>query len=139
MDRIILGGDFMDFGKISFWKDDPNRMEFQDEINIGRTKLKELKKQFPRVPVDYIEGNHEARLWRYVVDKCPDLRRWNTVEKLLDLNQRQIRYISNIGLMCGGYEPYKIGKLYVLHGHEKKVSFGAINLAKLMYSIEGQD
>jgi predicted phosphodiesterase len=134
MDELILGGDFMDFHKISFWKDDPYRMSFEDEIDKGRGMLQNIKKRFPRIPVTYLEGNHEARLWRYVVDKCPDLKRWTTVEKILDLNVRQIKYVSNIERMCHGLEPYKLGQLYVLHGHEKKVSFGAINLAKLLYS-----
>ena len=30
-------------------------------------------------------------------------------------------------------EPLKIGKLYVLHGHEIKISMGAVNFAKLHY------
>ena len=52
---------------------------------------------------------------------------------MLHLGARNINYISNISRMCKGLEPYRLGKVYILHGHEKKVSLNAINLARLFY------
>jgi predicted phosphodiesterase len=134
IDRIVLAGDYVDFYKISFWKSDPERLSFEEEVKIAIEKLKELRQMFYRVPIDYLEGNHEQRLFRYVRDKAPELLFRNDIESTLHLKQRNINYITNIGRMCEGKQPYKLGKLFVLHGHEKKVSMNAINLARLFYS-----
>ena len=131
--RLVLGGDFVDFYKISFFKSDPDRMSYREEVEIARQMLIDLRKIFPRIPIDYIEGNHEVRLFRHVLDNVPELAWNNKIEDILHLGARNINYISNIARMCQGQEPYKLGKLYVLHGHEKKVSYGAINLARLFY------
>lgn len=131
--KLIIGGDFVDFYKISFFKSDPNRMSFEDEIKFARKELIDIRKRFPKIPIDYIEGNHEARLYRYVRDNAPQLMWNNKVENILHLGARNIGYVNNIERMCAGQAPYKIGKLFVLHGHEKKVSYGAINLARLFY------
>ena len=133
VNKIVLAGDYADFYKISFWKNEP-RLEFEDEVNEISKELKALKQQFYRVPIDYLEGNHEQRLFRYVNEKAPDLAYRNRIEDVLGLRKRKITYVSNIARMCNGLSPYKLGKLFVLHGHEKKVSMGAINLARLYYA-----
>ena len=133
VNRIVLAGDYADFYQISFWKNDEKRMEFEDEVDEVGSMLQDLRRKFYRVPIDYLEGNHEQRLFRYLRDKAPDLAFRNSIEDVLGLRKRNINYISNIGLICSGAQPYKLGKLNVLHGHEKKVSFGAVNLARLFY------
>ena len=133
INRLVLGGDAVDFYKISFWKSDPERMPFKQEVMADRRLLKDLRSIFPRIPIDYLEGNHEQRLFRHTLEKVPDLAWNNKIEDVLHLGARNINYISNIERMAKGLEPYKLGKLYVLHGHEKKVSYGAINLARLFY------
>jgi predicted phosphodiesterase len=132
--RLVLAGDYVDFHKISFWKSDPSRMAFEDEVEVCKEMLKNLRQAFYRVPIDYIEGNHEARLYRYVLDKAPHLLYRNSIKDILDLRSRNIKYISNIARAHTGQDMYKLGKLYVLHGHEKKVSYGAINLSRLYYA-----
>jgi predicted phosphodiesterase len=134
VNQIILGGDFADFYKISFWKDDPERMPFKKEVEIVKQELKDLRSQFYRIPIIYLEGNHEQRLYRYVRDKAPELLYRNNVTDVLDLKARNIQYYSNIAAMCAGNLPLRLGKLFVLHGHEKKVSMNAINLARLFYN-----
>ncbi len=134
INRLILGGDYVDFYKISFFKSDPERMSFEDEVNIVSDMLKDLRQRFYRVPIDYIEGNHEARMFNHLRDKAPELIFRNKIEDVLALKQRNIRYTSNIQRMCLGQQPYKLGKLNVLHGHEGRISFGAINLARLWHS-----
>jgi predicted phosphodiesterase len=132
--KIVLAGDFVDFYKISFWKSDPDRMNFEDEVALVNDELKALRQQFYGIPIDYIEGNHEQRLFRYIRDKAPDLAFRNRIDDVLSLKQRRIKYVSNIASVCDGQPVYTLGKLHVLHGHEKKVSFGAINLARLFYT-----
>ena len=133
VNRVVLAGDFVDFYKISFWKSDPARLSFEDEVGVAIDILKELRKMFYRTPIDYLEGNHEERLFRYVRDKAPDLLFRNRIDDVLRLKRRRIQYVSNIERICQGKRPYSLGKLYVLHGHEKKVSMNAVNLARLYY------
>lgn len=133
--RIILAGDFADFKDISFFKDDPNRMAFKDELEAVKDSLSIVRNHFPKSELIYLEGNHEARLNRFLFSNAPQLSGISaiSVPDLLELNKFKCQYIDNIKLMNAGRQPYKLGKLFVLHGHEKKVSFGAINLAKLYY------
>lgn len=134
LDQIVLAGDFVDFYRISFWKNDEARLDFETEVWHVNQMLKELKKMFPRIPIIYLEGNHEQRLFRYVKEKAPHLAFRNRIDDVLSFKQRKIQYISNLQRLCQGQEAFKLGKLYVLHGHEKKVSYGAVNLARLFYA-----
>jgi hypothetical protein len=52
---------------------------------------------------------------------------------LYGLDEMGWRYISNVELMQNDLQPYKLGKLFVLHGHEIKMSWGAVNFARLYY------
>jgi hypothetical protein len=56
-----------------------------------------------------------------------------TVPKLLELDQLGIEYLSNIERLTHGEQPFKLGKLFVLHGHEIKMSLEGVNLARTMY------
>ena len=97
VNRIVLAGDYADFYQISFWKNDEKRMEFEDEVDEVGSMLQDLRRKFYRVPIDYLEGNHEQRLFRYLRDKAPDLAFRNSIEDVLGLRKRNINYISNIG------------------------------------------
>jgi predicted phosphodiesterase len=134
-DDIIIGGDFADFKHVSFWKDAPGRANFTDEINVVRGYLMNLRTLFPTQRVIYLEGNHEARLARYLYTKAPELYGLPelTVPTLLKLADLNIEYVSNISLLTHGQSPFKLGKLFVLHGHEVKMSWDGINLARTMY------
>ena len=134
-DEIIIAGDFVDFKDISSWKGDPRRATFADEIDIVRVYLAHLRGLFPHKNIVYIEGNHEHRLARYLWMKAPELCRLPemTVINLLNLNDLGIEYISNVERMNAGVEPYKIGKLFVLHGHEINMSYNVVNMARNMY------
>lgn len=134
-DDIIIGGDFADFKDISFWKDAPNRSRFSDEIARVRVYLGLLRSNFPTCRIIYIEGNHEQRLSRYLFSKAPELYGLPglTVPKLLELDRHGIEYISNIERLTSGARPFQLGKLFVLHGHEIKVSWDGVNLARTMY------
>lgn len=134
-DDVIIGGDFADFKDISFWKDAPGRARFPDEINMVRGALKSLRLAFPIQRIVYLEGNHEARMARYLFSKAPELYGLPalTIPKLLDLDELDIQYLSNIDLLTAGQQTFKLGKLHVLHGHEVKMGWDGVNLARTMY------
>jgi predicted phosphodiesterase len=134
-DDVIIGGDFADFKHVSFWKDAPGRANFSDEIAIVKGYLTNLRNVFPLQRIIYLEGNHEARLARYLYTKAPELYGLPelTVPTLLKLDDLDIQYVSNISLLTNGQSPLSLGKLFVLHGHEVKMSWDGINLARTMY------
>jgi len=132
--QLVLAGDYVDFKDVSFYKTDPDRMTFEAEIELVNNYLTALQNKFKNIPIIYLEGNHEQRLFRYVQDKAPNLSFRNRITDVLGLPKRKIIYISNIKEIVEGRQAFRLGKLYVLHGHEKRVSLGAVNLSRLFYS-----
>jgi predicted phosphodiesterase len=134
-DEIYLAGDFMDFKDVSYWKNDPRRMPFVDEIRLGKEYLQNLRMNFPTQKIVYLEGNHEDRLARYMWTKAPELCGIPelSVPRLLELDSFGIEYVSNVARMNMGVPPLRLGKLYLLHGHEVDLSSGVVNLARTMY------
>ena len=90
IDRLVLLGDICDFYSISYFKKDPRRIRFNKEVEKCREWLTWLRCQmFPGIKIDYIEGNHETRLFSYLLDKAPELIGTGnmTVEGLLGLDE----------------------------------------------------
>lgn len=132
---IVLAGDFVDFKDISSWKNDPIRMSFKDEVAADKFGLTQIKNTFPDARLVLIEGNHENRLARYMWGKTPEFCGIPelAVEKLLGLEDLQIEYVSNVDRLNNNLPPFRLGKLYVLHGHEINMGMGTVNLARTMY------
>lgn len=135
VDEIILLGDVCDFYKISFFKGDPRRMSFQDELDAARNWLKDLRKEFPDHKITYVMGNHEVRLERYINDKAPELAGIDsiTVPGILKLDSLNIDFVDNVDRLVKGESPLTLGKLTLLHGHEVRASFGAVNIPRLYF------
>lgn len=130
-DQLILLGDFVDFYKVSHWIQDPNRMRFVDEIVEAKRILSLFRACFHKIV--YIEGNHEERLKKYIWQKSPELYGLESlaVPKLLELGE--IEYISTTERLAKQQLPYSLGNLFLLHGHEIKFSWGAVNIARSYY------
>ena len=134
-DDVIIGGDFVDFKDVSNWKDDPRRMGFKQEVDVARGMLGDLRDSFPHAKIYYLEGNHEHRLARYTWMKSPELCDLPelAVPQMLRLDSFDIEYVSNVERMNNDILPFKLGKLFVLHGHEVNLSSGTVNLARTCY------
>jgi len=108
---IVILGDFLDFWAISFHSKDPARRakgNMEDEIAEGNRRLDELD-SIGAKDKQYISGNHEYRLERYIQEKCPELHKLvPSVPEALRLEKRGWKFT-----------PYKqhtrIGKAYVTH------------------------
>jgi predicted phosphodiesterase len=90
-DEIVIAGDFQDFHEVSKFDKDPMRsFNLQDEIDAGYKILKELSS---KAQVHFIEGNHEARLKKWLW-KNPELASLKVLEidKLLNLDLLGIKY-----------------------------------------------
>lgn len=95
--EINIMGDFLDFFWFGLHPKMPGQMgikeTLKDEIFQGIEKLQELRRLFPESKITFIEGNHEYRMCRYIVKKCPELFDLFTVESLLQLDKMDIDFI----------------------------------------------
>jgi hypothetical protein len=68
-DRIVLLGDAMDLGELSIkWQATPD-MQYTTQVSLNylASLLAQMRQIVPRSPIDYICGNHEARIEKAVV------------------------------------------------------------------------
>lgn len=72
--RIFLNGDIGEFQGVSAWPVHPTeKINFCEELDYMNKKFDELQELFPDIPVTYICGNHEYRLFRYIRDLAPQM------------------------------------------------------------------
>ncbi len=106
--RVIIGGDFPDWYSVSSHSKDPSREEtFLKEVETTKALLRRVESWgFKRM--DYIMGNHEDRLDRYIHDKAPEMKGVVSTDGLLELTKHKWHVT-----------PYRdhmeVGKCYVTH------------------------
>mgnify|MGYP006935499080 CR=1 FL=1 len=115
INTIYLNSDIIDMYQASFHEKDPRNRSIKDELEMTRELLASIRNAFPKAYIYYKEGNHSARLRRYLMVKAPELLDCTEFElpTLLRFNEFKIHWIPN-------KQAVKIGKLYVLHGNEFK-------------------
>lgn len=138
-DIVVLNGDAFDCEKISFWKTDPTRSHFGDEVALCRERMWEMDELFDtqksikeRV---FIKGNHEDRLRRELWGGSSKLAGLDvlTIPNIYELDKMGWKYVDNAGLLEQEAQVFKLGKLSVLHGHEVKVNYGVVNVPRVYY------
>lgn len=68
-DHIFINGDAMDFYDLSRFSKDPIRKyKLQEELDLCHQFLQELRTACPNAWIDFLEGNHEDRLTRFIRD-----------------------------------------------------------------------
>lgn len=104
-DVIALVGDIFDLPEFGKYGVDPREWDVVGRIKFAHENiLRPLREACPEAQIDFIEGNHEARLLRQLADATPALRavlsdlHGFTVGKLLGLEQFEINYIAKADL-----------------------------------------
>ncbi|MBZ5566205.1 MAG: metallophosphoesterase, partial [Acidobacteriia bacterium] len=73
-DWVVLNGDFQDFWEISRYDQTPRTgKEFREEIELGKKILHSLRRTLPRSRITWVEGNHEFRLRKYLIQNAKEL------------------------------------------------------------------
>jgi len=131
INTILLNGDIVDLHKASFHEQNPKARSIKEELESVRIFLDYLKENFPGVKIYYKEGNHEARMKRYLSVKAVELYDMEEYQLpiLLRLGEKGIEWIPNQQLM-------RLGKLYIFHGNELKGG-GGIDPARTIYLKTG--
>lgn len=86
---IYLNGDICEIESVSTHPKGPRaESSLLSEVEYANKKFDELEKLFGDLPIDYVCGNHEYRIFRYIRDVAPHL--WGMLEapKLFRFDER---------------------------------------------------
>lgn len=110
--RLIINGDLLDFLNISLHgpKHPDIQETLENELFSGQEFLSNLRKRFKGVEIVYLFGNHEDRLNRFIIQKCPAF--WNVLrlETQLNLDSLDIHYLP-----YNGFYQLEDSKLRIQH------------------------
>lgn len=138
-DWLILNGDFQDFWEISQYDHAPRSgKEFKREVELGKQILRSFRRTLPQARITWIEGNHEFRLRKYLIQKAKELYGLHglSVPDIFDLKRLKIEYVPCHELATKFTDNFiRVGDLYV--GHWDKVSKHAAYAAKLLVEEKG--
>src|SRR3989442_3735273 len=138
-DVLILNGDLQDFWEISSYDLTPRSgKEFEREIEIGRTILRNFRRSLPRARITWTEDNHEFRLRKYLIQNARELYDLPgvSVPNIFDLKRLEIEYVACHELATKFSDNFiRVGDLYV--GHWDKVSKHGAYAAKVLVEEKG--
>lgn len=134
---LLLAGDIVDLLDFSKHPKLDRKKHLADEMVIVAEQLEQFRQAFPKARIVWMEGNHEQRLKRYVMEKCPELA--------------EVPGMELLGFVCryGGPEAIRgvewvddcrtvrTGNLAHLHGHEFRGG-GGVNPARWLYLRTGE-
>jgi predicted phosphodiesterase len=96
VDRIVLNGDILDFYDISAYvkssgKNPDVQFKLEDELQCGEDFLNNLRKRFPSAEIIWLDGNHEHRLDRFLL-QVPHF--WNLlrIQNMLPFEKCNVEY-----------------------------------------------
>lgn len=122
--NIILNGDVIDAHRLSRHPQEPDAPRFLLELELTRQFLIGLRNEFPDSRIIFKVGNHEDRLQAYLIKNADAVQELITWPSLLKLEELNIDFVESGQFM-------KVGKTFIAHGHEFKVS-GGINPARTL-------
>jgi len=128
-DEIVLNGDIVECGGFlaahhTLGYVAQTSYSYQDDIASANWFLDEVQKAAPKAEIHYLEGNHEDRVERWVVDQTMRhqrdsefLRELIAPNALLKLEQRGINFYRRSVEYVPGLPPgwIKLGKIFFVH------------------------
>jgi predicted phosphodiesterase len=121
---VILNGDVIDSSALSFHARTQSANKYLYEIELAKTFLRSLQIEFPNTKIIFKEGNHETRLSRYIMQKAAELEGVLELTGMLGLQELGIEFVEETRFI-------QHGKIFIIHGHELKVS-GGVNPARAL-------
>jgi len=125
-DYIVFNGDVTDFYEISSFSKDPSRrLTMQKELDFVENKMfKPVREACPNSEIDFILGNHEWRLFKYLCTKAPELADLRCLQfnELFKLDKYEINLVVKPNFLSakkeGDLKNFKIyGDTYIVtHG-----------------------
>ncbi len=103
-DVINMNGDFFDLADFSKYTSDPREFDVMGEILWNHDLLETLREDNPDAQIDFIEGNHEYRLFRHLGEQTPALKvllcdlHGMDIPKLLGLDRYEVNFTGQASL-----------------------------------------
>lgn len=103
-DVIVLGGDMVDLPEFGKYTVDPRTWDVVGRIKWLHGFLAQIREVAPDAEIQYLEGNHEARLLKHLAEATPAMRavlsdlHGFTVSKLLGLDDYEVNYVARVDL-----------------------------------------
>ena len=103
-DHVVVLGDLLDaYPLMSHLKNPARQHRLTDEVDQAKEIISLLRSSARRARIDFIEGNHEDRLRRYVWAKAPDLMGLvPSIPSLLGLDEAGINHHPQSGFVAYG-------------------------------------
>ena len=123
---LVLNGDIADFYAISRYMKDPSQRDFRGELEAVRQFIGWIRERFPKIPIVYKVGNHEERWNHWIWQHAPEIsdEPLTSLVAWLHLEQHGVELVDD-------RRPIMLGRLPVLHGHEKGMGISApVNQAR---------
>jgi len=122
-DNFVINGDLLDFYTVSTFDKNPERKEnIQYELQAGENIVKNIRKNIgSKAKLYFLEGNHDARLQRFVW-RNPELEGLEALElpNLLNLDKYNCKFIgvdNDYWKTDNGH--LKIGDMLIMHGDNR--------------------
>ena len=103
-DILILNGDIFDLAEFSKYGQDPREWNVTRKIRWALDFIKDCREAAPDAQIDFIEGNHEFRLFRHLAEATPALKtvladlHGFTIPKLIGLDEFEINFVGTADL-----------------------------------------
>jgi predicted phosphodiesterase len=133
IDTLILQGDCIDCYSISTFSKDPKRRLLKPEIEQSIPVIEKIANAYSDVDLVYLEGNHEQRLQKIIWNSAPQFDGLLSIPQLYELDRLGFEYVSNVDLLNAGLKPLKIGKIFIIHGHEIRYTSNVIGVARIFF------
>jgi hypothetical protein len=103
-DVVCINGDLFDLPEFSRHLVDPREWDTVGRLNYGLDIIKNMRESAPNAQIDLIEGNHEGRLVKHLMEVSPALRsllgdfHGFDLRRMLKLDEYEVNYIANSDL-----------------------------------------
>lgn len=126
---VLLNGDILDSHQLSRFDKTPDDPRYVSEVEAGQRLLAYLRHNFQRSRLVWKEGNHEERLFAYLINQAPALFGLPclSLPRLLDFVRYGVEFV-------GDRRVISLGKIHVIHGHEYRPGIQApVNPARGLF------
>ena len=122
---LYLNGDVCDTYSLSRHEKTPGKLSLKAEIELTKQFFGFLRQEFPKIDIVFKSGNHEDRLERFILSKCPEL------VEIFGWTMFELSEAKNFGFIeVGTSQVSTFGKLTIAHGHEGLYFGGGVTPAR---------
>ena len=103
-DVVCLDGDIFDVPEFGKYGVDPREWDVVGRMKSGIDIIRQIREAAPEAQIDFVEGNHEARVIRHLLECSPAIKHILSgihgfdLTKLFKLDEYEVNYVANADL-----------------------------------------